>query len=546
MLNFGIKQKLLFSFGAVIIVFAVTLAVVYTQFRFLLKNSEWTTHTHEVLLEAEKVLESLINMETGQRGYLLVGEDSFLEPLRSGEEAFEQHFNQVKTLTSDNAKQQQRLDKLYGIYTSWDQQIVQPSLQLRRDVTQGLKDTAELTQALKNSRGKQMMDSMREVLGAFSSEELALLDTRTKATHASERTTNLVIIVGSILCLAVGLSISIWLSRHLFQELGGEPAFAKDIAHAITKGDLCLDIPLRSNDKSSLLYALKTMVGNLNELVKGLQNNARDLQSRSESLALSASEIDKSSTQQSASTGNMAASVEELSVSITSVSESAQEALTNSNQLKNASVEGSSTIQDTLKEMSTIANMVDATSSAVTEMSESSKQISRVIEVIREVTEQTNLLALNAAIEAARAGEMGRGFSVVADEVRKLAEKTTESANEIAQMITKVHSSTDEAVVRMTKVVESVGNGQSLTQNAGSKISEIQHKVEAVTAAINHISIALQEQSQASYTISESVENIAQMTEENAAVTQTTSKTAEELSKLATKLNSITDQFRTS
>jgi len=162
---------------------------------------------------------------------------------------------------------------------------------------------------------------------------------------------------------------------------------------------------------------------------------------------------------------------------------------------------------------------VAQTVEAMAKSEESSRKISDIIGVIDEIARQTNLLALNAAVEAARAGEAGRGFAVVASEVRSLAQRSSQAANEIKDLITNSNAQ--------------VKDGVELVNRAGSSLTEIFESIKKVAKIVADIAVASTEQASGIEQINKALTQMDQVTQQNSALVEENAATAKTLEQQA-------------
>ena len=196
------------------------------------------------------------------------------------------------------------------------------------------------------------------------------------------------------------------------------------------------------------------------------------------------------------------------------------------------------TVDGAVEQMKLIQTSVTQSAAVITELGEESDRIGKIVDTISSIAAQTNLLALNAAIEAARAGEHGRGFAVVADEVRKLAEQSSESAGEIAGLITSIQEKSQKAVAVMQEGVGRVEAGTKVVQDSGASFNEIAEMVRKVVEASQEMDNIVNALNENTKTIGGAIQTVAVKSSSVSSEAESVSAASEELTATMSEIES--------
>jgi methyl-accepting chemotaxis protein len=320
----------------------------------------------------------------------------------------------------------------------------------------------------------------------------------------------------------------------LMRFIGGDPIEIEAIVKRISQGDLSQSLP--DSGKETGIYA------SILVLSKALSSSLKLSSDISDNVSSSSEELTAVMKDTAKNFQNELAQVEEISTAISELSSTSKEVSANAVQaedetrkaIKNVQ-QGNSNLEQSIALIQNINESVQETATMIEALRNSALDIGEVTNVISSISEQTNLLALNAAIEAARAGEQGRGFAVVADEVRNLAGKTQESTQSIQDIITKLQAQSEQANDNMIKNVSAIRESVTLSENVKGSFNDIIHSVQAISDINTLVATASQEQYCVTEDIAKNTTRTFDLVNENVAAINQIEQAAQELALLAEK-----------
>lgn len=235
--------------------------------------------------------------------------------------------------------------------------------------------------------------------------------------------------------------------------------------------------------------------------------------------------------------------MEQMSATVADIAQNTLEASQGAEEADQMAVSSKDTVQQTAGHITTLAQNIEAARGVIQSLEHDSKAISEIMTVIQAVAEQTNLLALNAAIEAARAGDQGRGFAVVADEVRSLAARTQGSVADIEEMISRLHSTTHQAVQVMSASTPLATGSVEQTTLAQASLEQISSRISQISDLNSMIASAAEEQSAVTTNITENINMIGRSAQSTSNHARENLESSSQLSNLTQRLYGIIRSF---
>ena len=374
---------------------------------------------------------------------------------------------------------------------------------------------------------------------------LATADTDSAATKASvlrvaHRTEAAIAgLLGFIVLLDIVMAwrLTQIISRPILQACG--------VLQRLADHDLTVAASVDSSDEvGQMMGSLNSTIEHLHGVLLGLRDSAEGLQHAAADLGDRVGHASENCHEQSNLTQQMLASTHNLAAQGVEIAQRSSEAAEASRASVKSAEDGDAAMAGLAETMQHVATSSASMYELMGRLDERSREISKVVTVIQEISKSTNLLALNASIEAARAGEHGRGFAVVAGEVRRLAEHTQSAAEEIAGMVGSIQKEANDTTAAMEANRSNIEAGRERAEQAHTVLSEILDRASRTESLADHIAAAAGAQSSSRTEIGVNAKRIAELAAGSLESAERVAQTGADIRASAEHLRRVVLQFQ--
>lgn len=530
-----IGQKILFGYGIAMLFTGITGIAAYRGTDRLLEANGWVRHTFVVIGAAADVRTTLVEIESAGRGYVVAGDERFLDTVDSLRTRLGESRKLLRSLTVDNPAQQRRIDTLDALIDGRLADLIRIPL-TRRD-----KGFPAALAEIQQAKGRESMAAIGNLLVEVENEERILLAERERTARIGARNTNRIVLYGDLFGFALAAFIGIATSRSLTRPLSEFQQFVTSIG----EGDLTRKSAREGGDE------IGRLAHGLNLMVTKLRHMASQTRGATENLTSATMEIVASAKQQSALTAQQVASYHETNATMQQVSQSCIQIVERAKQVTAAAEAVSSAnttsvdaVQKANQSVESIHEQAEAVARNIVSLSEKTQLVGDILATVNDIAEQSHLLALNAAIEAAAAGEHGRTFSVVAGEIKNLADQSKAATVQVKSILGDIQKEINTSVMLTEEAVKRVDLGRHQADMAAIAIRGMTANIDQSVQAFQQIVAGTNQQQIGFENVMQALKDMSRASEQAAVSTVQTEKAAANLTSLSAQLRMATEGYR--
>jgi methyl-accepting chemotaxis protein len=477
--SWTIPQQIYAGFGISLLMLILLGVSSYRGTKAMLRTSYEVEMTHEMLTDLEQFLSSLNGAESGQRGFLITGQESFIPPFNAATASVLKEYDDLYALARDRPHQKERLDRVKPHLDTKVAELKEVIDVRRRD---GLEAASRI---VAEGRGTRAMAEIQKGVGEMIDDERKVLSERASEAESTSSSLTRNLGVGMVITIAFVIAAAFYIIRKLDRRIG--------------------------------------------TAVQHVQSSSAELQAAAAQQVTGAKE-------QVTAANEVSTTIKELLSTSRQIAESAQKVTQVAIETTSAARVGDQTVQKAQQAIDVVRRQVDLIVTHMLDLGRKSQEIGGILDIINELSEQTNILAINATIESAGAGEAGRRFAVVADEIRKLADRVGGSTKEIRSLIEEIRAASNTTVMATEDGSKAVDAGTRQFGEVAVSFKQIVELVANTAQASREIELSTKQQTTAVEQVNAAIAEVARTARETEASLNQTLLTASELTTLSRDL----------
>ncbi|MFA6143915.1 MAG: methyl-accepting chemotaxis protein [Sulfuricurvum sp.] len=491
--NLSLKQKILGGGLLPLVLVGLVNIIGLINFNGVVDSYTHVSHTYQVIEMGNDVEKAALNMEAGERGYLLTGNLTYLEPYVEGSQAYPVLIKDLKQMTR-NKESLEALIEAEKSLNAWES-IHDQYIQKRKALNNSPRINDIMSALVGQRKGKPYFDAFRVQMKVFETKEKALLDVRAKDSDAVIHTTNNVIIIGTLLALILAVI--------------------------------------------SVIFMLKTIISPISSIKEAIFA----LNSATNEILATTAQVSSGASQTFSAVSQTSASIEQIKQTAKVSSGKATQTAESTSKAMEIAKSGTDELNENMRGLNQIKEKMDLIASNIIQLSEQSQQIGEIITTVEDIANQSNMLAVNASIEAVKAGEQGKGFSVVAQELKNLAEQSKSGTKQVQKILFDIQKVTGTLVMVAEQGGKAVESGVKQAQNAKISMDQLNSSVYNAANASKQIAASYDQELAGMDQISGAMGSIKEATSQNLSSIKQVEMSARDLSALSQKLKEVISDY---